>query len=341
MKIIVAVNHVAEIGYRQTTALLIAALARKGHVVLLAGVVDFSIDTSFFGQTDSEAAYFVRGVTLPPMNDWRSKSVENFVRSNPPCGSSPIESGDLILIRSNPGRDIERAAIHSSFLDICRSANSNGIRVINDPVHLQFFASKASLASVDAEYCPPMLLSNRIDQVVEFVHRSGTDCVIKPLVGSRGHNVIRVSHDQTGLDGLIGETFVSDFVVAQHFVEADHLGDKRVVVVGGNVLEIDGHLAGIARRPAAGDFRANLHAGGTALRLALSPRERRTAEYAAKLLQEHGIWLAGVDLIGDKIIEFNVFSTGGLFDAENFSGISFSDEIVARLTRVASESGVA
>ena len=75
----------------------------------------------------------------------------------------------------------------------------------------------------------------------------------------------------------------------------------------------------------------NLHTGGTAHRDTLDDSARTTAEYAAKLLNDHGIWLAGVDLIGDKIIEFNVFSTGGLSSAEQFAGLNFSDAIVGEL----------
>jgi glutathione synthase len=56
------------------------------------------------------------------------------------------------------------------------------------------------------------------------------------------------------------------------------------------------------------------------------------AEYGAKLLFENGIRLAGVDLIGDRIIEFNVFSTGGLYDSIQFSGVRFDDVVSQRLT---------
>ena len=333
MKVFVAVNEVDEIGYRQTTALLAAAFVRLGHTVLLAGVSDFSADTSLEQSSDEKRTtrFSVDCKTLPPSKDCDSNAIEAFAKSDVTTRSHSIELGDLILIRSNPGRDTDRTATHDSFLDLCRAAQTNGIRVVNDPSHLKYFASKASLAATDPQFCPPMVVSNRADLIAEFVRRSKTNCVIKPLVGSRGKNVIRVGHDDEGLESLIESTFKSVGIVAQHFVNADHPGDKRVVVLCGKVLEIDGHLAGIERRPAPDDFRANLHTGGTAHPLTLSDSARATAEYAAKLLFEHGIWLAGVDLIGDKIIEFNVFSTGGLFDAENYSGISFSEAIAKRI----------
>ena len=333
MKVFVAVNRVDEIGYRQTTALLIAAFVRLGHTVSIAGVADFSVDTSLEQSSEEKRGtrFSVDCKTLPSNSDCDSNAVEAFARSDVMARSHSIEPGDLILIRSNPGRDTDRTATHDSFLDLCRAAQANGIRVINDPSHLKYFASKASLAAVDPRFCPSMIVSNRSDLIAEFVRQSATNCVIKPLVGSRGQNVIRVSHDDEGLESLVESTFNSVGIVAQHFVSADHPGDKRVVVLCGEVLEIDGHLAGIERRPAPDDFRANLHTGGTAHSLTLSDSARVTAQYAAKLLFKHGIWLAGVDLIGDKIIEFNVFSTGGLFDAESYSGVSFSEAIAKRI----------
>ena len=203
--------------------------------------------------------------------------------------------------------------------------------MVNDPAGLRFWASKSSLAMVDPAYRPVMLVSHDAEQVADFVDDAQVDCVIKPLVGSRGQDVILVKSNQAGLGERIRSTFGDRGVVAQHFVRADHAGDKRVVVVGGQILELDGWLGGIQRQPPERDFRANIHVGGTPHRLTLDDAARQTAEYAARILDVHGIWLAGVDLIGNKIIEFNVFSTGGLHFAEQDSGLSFSDEIVNRL----------
>jgi glutathione synthase len=328
MRIFVAVNRIEEIGRSQTTALLIAALMRRGCEVHLADVDAFS----FQGGLDCNwhVVNAVRVALSPPCD---SGAVEAFARSRPGPESREMEPGDMILIRTNPGRDQVRSAVHDTFLYFCRSAQATGIRVVNDPTNLRFLASKASLGLVDPAYRPMMIVSHDAERVADFVSQSQVDCVIKPLVGSRGQNVILVRPDQTGLGELIRSTFGERGVVAQHFVHDDHPGDKRVVVVGGQILQLAGHLGGIQRQPPAGDFRGNLHVGGTPLRLTLDDAARQTAEYASQLLMEYGIWLAGVDLIGHKIIEFNVFSTGGLYFAEQDSGLSFSDEIIAQLLK--------
>lgn len=326
MRIIVAVNKVAEIGHGQTTAMLIAALIRRSCDMYLADVDAFS----FQGSADRNI-HFVNSVKAPANRACTSLDVEAFAKSGRTATRQEIEPADMILIRTNPGRDQARSTVHDAFLHSCRAAQATGIRVVNDPASLRFWASKSSLAMVAPEYRPVMIVSHDAEKVADFVCQAQVDCVVKPLVGSRGQDVILVNARQPGLVELIRSRFGERGAVAQHFVRADHPGDKRVVVVGGKILELDGRLGGIQRLPPQGDFRANLHVGGTPHSLTLDRAARKTAEYAARMLMENGVWLAGVDLIGDKIIEFNVFSTGGLYFAEQESGLGFADEIVRRL----------
>ena len=242
-----------------------------------------------------------------------------------------LTSEDTVLIRTNPGRDPARHAIHHTFLELMMIAETSGVRIINSPAHLTRFASKSSLLLLDPNHRPEMLVSPSHEVLTDFVQSAPGDCVVKPVFGSRGKNVLRVSSDQQDLVSLLAATFHDEPIVAQHFVTANHLGDRRVVVLDGKILESDGKIAGIERRPAAGDFRANLHAGATPHPLNLNELEREAATHAAKLLSDHGIRLAGVDMIGDKIIEFNVFSTGGLFDGNRFANTDFTSIIIERL----------
>ena len=326
MRVFVVVNRVAEIGFRQTTALLIAAFVREDHEVWLANVDALS----FEAQGDS-CVVSAQASKMPSSADCRSKQVESFVQSTPVLVRQKINRGDLILIRTNPGRDVSRTQIHESFLHLCIAAQSSGIRVVNSPEHLRYFASKSSLVIVDPKYRPAMLVTSDYGQAIKFVKDSLSDCVIKPLFGSRGENVICVSRSCKDLGTKLASTFGSATLVVQQFVTAVHPGDKRVIVVGGEVLTSDGIVAGIERHPAGSDFRANLHAGGSAHQLVLSEEAMAAAEYAAVLLNKCGIWMAGVDLIGDRIIEFNVFSTGGLYDSIKFSNIPFDELIIKRL----------
>lgn len=327
MRIFVFVNRLQELGFRQTTALLVASLVRQQHEVWLS-----NFDTLSASAIVGQPAFTTRAIEVPSKIDCQGELVEQTAQSGGPGSIQSIEASDLMLIRTNPGRDTSRTQIHESFLHLCTDAQSAGIRVVNSPEKLRYFASKASLVSIPARFRPAMIVTRDFEQIVEFVKNASADCVAKPLFGSRGENVIRVSKSTSDLETKLTSTFGETTLVVQQFVESDHPGDKRVICVGGKILELDGHIAGIERHPASDDFRANLHAGGSAHMLSLSEDARTSAQYAARLLMKQGIWLAGVDLIGDKIIEFNVFSTGGLYDSIRFSNVRFDDVIAERLT---------
>ena len=329
MRIFVVVNQVDEIGFRQTTALLIAAMVRQKHEVWLASVDAFSVSATDQHAQPTQAV--ASAIKMNPCAHCQSEQVESFAKSGAASSLQLIAEGDLILIRTNPGRDVSRTQLHESFLHLCIAAQAVGIRVVNAPENLRYFASKSSLVSITPEFRPAMIVTGDIQQAADFVNVAPTDCVAKPLFGSRGENVIRVSKSNQNLEEKLKSAFGSTTIVVQQFVTSDPPGDKRVVVVGGKILQADGHVAGIERRPASNDFRANLHAGGSAHPLQLSQGALAAATYAASLLNKHGIWLAGVDLVGDKIIEFNVFSTGGLYDSIKFSGVPFDDLIVESL----------
>lgn len=312
-KVIVFVNRVEEVGFRQTTALLIASFVRNGCRVILAGIDDLSIET-----TESSFQATTHGVEVP-LHCKTSELVDQLAKSTQSCHATSIGTEDLVVIRTNPGRDIQRQILHHSSLNLMRIIEANGTQVINSPSQLTLFTSKASLATIEAQFRPEMIVSQNTEEICEFVARAPSDCVVKPLVGSRGENVIRVNAAIKNLAERLAKTFKGEAMVAQHFVESSHLGDRRVVVLDGEILELNGHIAGIERHPASNDFRANLHAGGTAHPLTLNAKERAAATHAASLLADNGIRLAGVDLIGDQIIELNVFSTGGIFDANRFA----------------------
>ena len=327
MRIFVFVNQVHEIGFRQTTALLIAAFARLDHEVYLANVDGLSVHCSDL----VDPLLISDAIKLEIEGKERSsRTVAEFVATVPNASFQTIEIGaqDTIVIRTNPGRDLSRSAVHSLFLESCQIAKTRGVRVINDPDRLSFFASKAAISVLPEKYRPKMLVTNNPESAANFIRNSNDDFVVKPLQGSRGENVIRVDSTSGNLKKMLSQ-YNGKSLVVQQFIRSDELGDKRVVVLNGRLLEHDEHIGGIQRVPAEGDFRANLHAGGTARPLRLTYDQRESALAAAAILQNVGIQLAGIDLIGNKVIEFNVFSTGGLYNANEFSKFDFT-EMIAR-----------
>ncbi len=110
-------------------------------------------------------------------------------------------------------------------------------------------------------------------------------------------------------------------ILVQEFVKEAKGSDVRCLVVGGRVV------AAMLRQAAPGDFRSNLHRGGTAEVAKLTLKERRTAVKAAKAL---GLNVAGVDLLrsdrGPVVLEVN--SSPGLEGIERTTGVDVASEII-------------
>ena len=119
-------------------------------------------------------------------------------------------------------------------------------------------------------------------------------------------------------------------VTAQEYVPGADEGDTRVLVAGGEVLRLQGEAAAIRRVPGRDDFRSTVHAGGRPVPGELSPAMARVVEAVGPILMRDGLFLAGLDFIGDVLCEVNVNSAGGLFDLERFTGLRFTRHL-ARL----------
>ena len=191
------------------------------------------------------------------------------------------------------------------------------------------FAAKSSLFSLAQRYRPIGLVTENLDEIADFAARRESGCIVKPVFGSRGQGVMKVPPTWAQSERQsVQQLLASGSVICQEFVDWHEPGDVRLVVLNGEPLQIDGRVAAIHRVPAEGDFRGNLHAGGTARPIIPTAGMLNAAKHAAGLLSSYGIALAGIDLVGDKIIEMNVFSTGGLFDAQRFYERDFVSAIV-------------
>jgi glutathione synthase len=91
-------------------------------------------------------------------------------------------------------------------------------------------------------------------------------------------------------------------------------GDKRIILV-------DGEVAGaINRVPAAGEARSNMHVGGKAEPVTLSPRDKEICDRLGPILKERGLIFVGIDVIGEWLTEINVTSPTGIREVKRFGG---------------------
>jgi ribosomal protein S6--L-glutamate ligase len=156
-------------------------------------------------------------------------------------------------------------------------------------------------------------------QLIKLV--GGAPLVVKLLEGTQGRGVVlaeTVKAAESVIDAFI--ELKADFLV-QEFIKEAGGSDVRCFVIGRTVV------AAMERTAASGEFRSNLHRGGTAKQTKLTPEERRTAIKAAQTM---GLSVAGVDILrserGPLIMEVN--SSPGLRGIEEATGINVARKII-------------
>jgi glutathione synthase len=204
-----------------------------------------------------------------------------------------------VIMRKDPPFDIE----YVTTTWMLERAEAEGARVFNRPRALRDHSEKFALTEFP-QFAPKTLITRDPAQLSAFIDAEG-DTVLKPLDGMGGSRIFRVRRDDPNRNVII-ETlaeFGARTVMAQVYLPAISEGDKRILVVGGEVVPFC-----LARIPKAGESRGNLAAGGTGVARPLSARDREIAEALAPVLAARGLLLVGLDVIGEHLTEINVTS---------------------------------
>ncbi|MCB0287681.1 MAG: 30S ribosomal protein S6--L-glutamate ligase [Calditrichaeota bacterium] len=145
--------------------------------------------------------------------------------------------------------------------------------------------------------------------------------VIKLLEGTQGIGVVLAETDSAAKSVIEAFRGLDANILVQEFIKEAGGSDIRCFVVGGKVI------AAMKRQGAEGEFRSNLHRGGTGSKIKLTPEERSTAVRAARIM---GLNVAGVDLLrsnhGPVVMEVN--SSPGLEGIEKTTGIDVAGKII-------------
>jgi len=217
---------------------------------------------------------------------------------------------DVVLMRQDPPFDLGYiTATH--LLERLKGETL----VVNDPAAVRDAPEKVWVLDF-ARFMPPTMVTRSLGAARKFIEKHG-DVVLKPLHGNAGKAVFKVSRDGANLSALM-ELFNTTYRephVLQVFLPEVAEGDKRIVLV-------DGELAGaINRRPAKGDIRSNLAAGGTAEAAELTETEREICASLGPELKRRGLLFVGIDVIGGRwLTEINVTSPTGIVAIDRFNG---------------------
>ncbi|MGH8445262.1 MAG: glutathione synthase [Solimonas sp.] len=206
---------------------------------------------------------------------------------------------DAILMRKDPPFDLE----YVTTTYILERAEVAGALVVNKPQSLRDCNEKMFTAWFP-QLTPPTLFA-RDSRTLRDFHAEHGDVIYKPVDGMGGMGIFRVGRDGLNLGSVIEQLSFNGTraIVAQRYLPAISDGDKRVLVVDGEVVPYC-----LARIPQAGETRGNLAAGGRGEARPLTARDREIAAAVGPELKRRGLLFVGLDVIGDHLTEINVTS---------------------------------
>jgi glutathione synthase len=272
--------------YKDTTYAMMREAAARGHGVLACEPRDLAWSS---GSRVTALRARRIGITDDP-KDWFEV-----------LGTAAYALADagVVLMRKDPPFDSEYFyATH-----LLEQAEREGARVFNSPRALRDHPEKLAILEFPDLIAPTIVA--RDAAALRAFHDEHRDIVLKPLDGMGGMGIFRVGPDGMNLGSII-ETLNHDgavTVMAQRYVPEIVQGDKRILVIAGEVVPYC-----LARIPQGSEIRGNLAVGGKGVAQPVTARDREIGERLGRVLAPRGLLFAGVDVIGDWLTEINVTS---------------------------------
>jgi glutathione synthase len=328
MKIGLVINDVeTEKANYTTTHIALHAIAR-GHEVHYIEAGGFVLDANeglhAHSRQPSRANYVSVGALLGELQSANAK----MDRIN-------LEKLDVLFLRNNPSDDIvKRPWARLAPLYFGRLAASKGVIVLNDPDGLTHAINKVYLELFPQSVRPLSIVTRDKEDIRDFARSLGGPIIVKPLAGSGGHNVFFVQSDTDPnfnqiVDAVVGE----GYALAQTYLEAAKAGDTRLFLLNGDVLMKNGKVAAVHRVGAGSDIRSNMTSGGHGIEPQITDEMLALAAAVNPMLVQDGLFFVGLDIVGDKLMEINVFSPGGLSIAGQLAGENFFSTMIDALEK--------
>jgi ribosomal protein S6--L-glutamate ligase len=160
---------------------------------------------------------------------------------------------------------------------------------------------------------PVTTFAHSVKDVDDLIEIAGVPVVIKLLEGTQGTGVVLAETKSAARSVVSAFRQLDANILVQEFIKEAHGSDIRALVIGRKVV------AAMERQAPEGEFRSNLHRGGSAREIKVTPEERKMAVQAARSL---GLYIAGVDMIrsdrGSLVLEVN--ASPGLEGIEGSTG---------------------
>ncbi len=325
MKIAFLVNDVAAEKANYTTTRLMKAAVNRGHDAFVFDVGGFT-----YSKDDSIYAH----ARAPPKKRYVSTDILLRDVQNVTPQRIDLGSFDVLMLRNDPAADSHRSWAQAVGIHFGRLAQARGCIVLNNPDGLARAMNKMYLEEFPAIVRPKSIITRDRTEIRRFAADFKKGLVVKPLQGSRGQNVFLSSaKDRANLNQMVEAVSRDGYVVAQEYLPQAKKGDVRLFLMNGKPLKYKGQYAAFRRTRAPDDVRSNVHVGGETEAVEVTDGMLQIAEVVRPKLVNDGMFLVGLDIVGDKLVEINVFSPGGLGTAQTKTGVNFAAAVIKALER--------
>ncbi len=308
---------------------MMARAHKMGHEVFAMGVGDFKLD--------HKGTITINGTSVPKGKG--VKSPEKFLEylSGEEAEKSGLDASslDVLFIRNNPTEESgDREWAEHSGIAFGRMVQQLGVLVLNDAYALSnAFIDKLYFEELPKSIKPASIITRKKEELVSFWEEHGKNMVLKPLEGSGGQNVYHINENEKNLDQIIQTLLKEGYIIAQEFLPEVDKGDIRVLLMNGRILEEDGKLAMIRRVSQDGEFRSNFSLGASPDNVELTDAMQHIINITAPRLIADGLFLVGLDIVDDKLIEINVLSPGGVMYLKEIGLPDFTETIIRAIER--------
>jgi len=311
MKLLFIVDALATLKpYKDSSVAMMRAAQARGHAVFAAETADLLL-------RDGQALARCVALTVRNDDDWYKAAT---------AATLALSDFDAVLMRTDPPVDTNYL-LATQLLDV---AVRSGTCVLNRPSALRDFNEKLAILNFP-QFIAPTLVSAQRDEITAFLIEHA-DIIVKPLTEMGGSGIFRLTAADPNRNAILETLTLRGRrpIMAQRYLPEIAHGDKRILIIDGEVTPW-----ALARIPLPGETRGNLAAGGTGRVQALSPRDREIAEAIAPWTRQHGLFLVGLDVIGDYLTEINVTSPTGFQEITAQTGFDVAAQFVIALERAA------
>ena len=239
------------------------------------------------------------------------------------CG----ENFDAVLIRTDPPFNQDYLYVTLLADQLPRNTfvmnDPEGIRDINEKMGPLYFS----------DLIPQTAITQSVEELQNFQEEVGGAIVLKPIDGHGGKGIVLIQKDDVNRKAVMSAMTKggTQKVLGQEFLEATYQGDKRIILLDGKPI---GAMLRKAQPP---NFINNLMAGGRAYPATITNEDRIICDRLRPFLQQRGLHLTGIDIIGGKLMELNVTSPTCVQEIDRFDNVCLEKTIIDFVERKVEE----